>query len=226
MAPKWFFDNVARYDNYPRSGPRVFAGEYAAQSSGRGGLPENRNNWECAMSEAAFITGLERNADVVVMSSYAPLFGHVDGWQWTPNLIWFDGLRSFGTPNYYVQKLFAVNRGTHILPVLLDGSAKNGQQNLYASGSVDNRTGEVVLKVVNPTASSRDVRINFSGAKEVNRVGKIFVLANSDLKAENSLDEPTKLAPVEQSLSVPSSEFVVTLAAQSLTVLRIGVTAQ
>ncbi len=79
-------------------------------SASRG--PDNRNNWECALSEAAFITGLERNADVVLMSSYAPLFGHVEAWQWTPNMIWFDNLRSYGTPNYYVQKMFSVNRGT------------------------------------------------------------------------------------------------------------------
>ena len=111
MAPKWFRDNAGRYDNYPRTGPKVFAGEYAAQSVGIAS-PDNRNNWECALSEAAFMTGLERNADVVTMSSYAPLFGHVDAWQWTPNLIWFDNLRSYGTPNYYVQKMFSVNRGT------------------------------------------------------------------------------------------------------------------
>lgn len=71
----------------------------------------NRNNWECALAEAAFMTGLERNADVVVMSSYAPLFGHEEGWQWRPNLIWADNLRSYGTPNYYVQQLFSRNRG-------------------------------------------------------------------------------------------------------------------
>ena len=119
--PAWFPANANRYDNYPRTGPKVFAGEYAAQSVGIVS-PDNRNNWECALSEAAFMTGLERNADVVVMASYAPLFAHVDAWQWTPNLIWFDNLRSYATPNYYVQKLFSANKGTTILPVLLDGS--------------------------------------------------------------------------------------------------------
>src|SRR5690606_2312106 len=100
--PQWFFDNAARYDSYDRSGPKVFAGEYAAQSVAIAS-PENKNNWECALSEAAFMTGLERNADIVYLSSYAPLLAHVDGWQWTPDLIWFDNLKSFGTPNYYVQ---------------------------------------------------------------------------------------------------------------------------
>ena len=105
MAPSGFAENSGRYDSYPRTGPKVFAGEYAAQSVGIAS-PDNKNNWECALSEAAFITGLERNAEIVQMSSYAPLFGHVEAWQWTPNMIWFDNLRSYGTPNYYVQKMF------------------------------------------------------------------------------------------------------------------------
>ncbi|HEY7784656.1 MAG TPA: alpha-L-arabinofuranosidase C-terminal domain-containing protein, partial [Pyrinomonadaceae bacterium] len=183
MAPKWFRENSGRYDNYPRTGPKVFAGEYAAQSVGIAS-PDNRNNWECALSEAAFVTGLDRNADVVQLSSYAPLFGHVDAWQWTPNMIWFDNLRSYGTPNYYVQKLFSVNRGTRILPVQLNGSPKNGQNDLYTSASIDERTGEVILKVVNTAATARAVSINLAGAKNVGGTGKAFVLESADLKAE------------------------------------------
>ena len=222
MAPKWFRDNAGRYDNYPRTGPKVFAGEYAAQSVGIAS-PDNRNNWECALSEAAFVTGLDRNADVVQMSSYAPLFGHLEAWQWTPNMIWFDNLRSYGTPNYYVQKLFSVNRGTRILPVLQNGSAKNGQGELFTSASLDEPAGEVILKVVNTAPSSKEVRINLAGAKTVGKVGKAFVLESSDLKAENSLDSPTKVAPIERQLAVPSGEFVYTLAPQSLTVMRVPV---
>jgi len=220
MAPSWFLANSDRYDNYPRTGPKVFAGEYAAQSVGIAS-PNNRNNWECALAEAAFVTGLERNADVVRMASYAPLFAHVDAWQWTPDLIWFDNLRSYGTPNYYVQKLFSTNKGTRILPVLLDGSPKNGQQSLYASASLDKPAGEVVLKVVNAAASPKEVRINLAGAKTVNRLGKAYVLTSADLKSENSLDRPIKVSPVERQLTA-AREFSYTLAPNSLTVLRIG----
>jgi alpha-L-arabinofuranosidase len=110
---------VNRFDSYDRNGPKVFFGEYAAQSDKIVSV-ENKNNWDCALSEAAFMTGMERNADVVRMASYAPLFGHVDGWQWTPNLIWADNLRSYGTPNYHVQALFAQNRGDVVLPVKLE----------------------------------------------------------------------------------------------------------
>ena len=217
--PQWFRDNVGRYDDYPRDGPKVFAGEYAAQSVAIAS-PDNRNNWECALSEAAFVTGLERNADLVRLSSYAPLFGHVDAWQWTPNLIWFDNLRSYGTPDYYVQKLFSANRGTRLLPVLLDGSPQNGRDGLYASASLDERAGEVILKVVNTSPAQREVSINLAGARGV-KGGSALVLSSPDLKAENSLDEPTRISPVERPLAAPGAEFTYALAPNSLTVLRV-----
>ena len=87
-SPEWFRSNASRYDKYDSKGPKVFAGEYAAHAE------NDRNSWEAALSEAAFITGLERNADVVYQASYAPLFAHVEGWQWRPDLIWFDNLSS------------------------------------------------------------------------------------------------------------------------------------
>jgi len=145
----------------------------------------------------------------------------VDAWQWTPNLIWFDNLRSYGTPNYYVQKLFSVNRGTRILPVQLNGSAKNGQQNLFTSAALDEKSGEVILKLVNTEALPKDVSVNLAGVARPGQTGKAIVLANADLKSENSLDEPAKLAPVEQALSISSGNFNYTLAPYSLTVLRI-----
>ena len=87
----------------------------------------------------------ERNADLVVMASYAPLLGHIDAWQWTPNLIWFDGLRSYGTPNYYVQKQFSANKGTRVLPVLLNNAPENGQDELYASATFDAKTNDIIV---------------------------------------------------------------------------------
>jgi alpha-L-arabinofuranosidase len=119
--PVWFLANTHRYDNYDRNGPKVFMGEYAAQSVAIVS-PKNRNDLECALAEAAYLTGLERNADVVRLASYAPLFANVDAWQWTPNLIWCDNLRVYGTPNYYVQQLFSRNRGDVVLPVDLAGA--------------------------------------------------------------------------------------------------------
>jgi alpha-L-arabinofuranosidase len=116
--PDWFLRSAKRFDNYDRSGPKIFMGEYAVQSVDICS-PDNQNNVRCALAEAAFMTGLERNSDVVAMSSYAPLFGHEQAWQWRPNLIWFDSLKSYATPNYYVQQLFSQNRGDVVLPVAI-----------------------------------------------------------------------------------------------------------
>jgi len=109
--PQWFLENVDRYDRYDRKGPKVFAGEYAAHDRNRA------NNLRSAIAEAAFITGLWRNADVVTMAAYAPLFAKVGHVQWRPDLIWFDNTRSYGSPSYHVQALFGRNLPDTILPV-------------------------------------------------------------------------------------------------------------
>ena len=216
--PEWFRQNVGRYDNYPRNGSKIFAGEYAAQSVGIAS-PDNKNNWDCAISEAAFMTGLERNADVVGMASYAPLFAHVDAWQWTPNLIWFDNLSSYGTVNYYVQQLFSQNKGTTMLPVQLPGGAKNGTNNLFASAVADG--ADVVVKLVNYSGSPRAVKLSLAGAKNLGKIGKALTMASADLNAQNSLQEPKKLTPQVSTFPVSGSVVNYTLAPNSLTVLRV-----
>ncbi|MGY2132883.1 alpha-L-arabinofuranosidase C-terminal domain-containing protein [Hymenobacter sp. HD11105] len=218
--PEWFRENVGRYDNYPRTGPKIFAGEYAAQSVAIGS-PDNKNSWDCAISEAAFMTGLERNADVVTMASYAPLLAHVDAWQWTPDMIWFDNLKAYGTPNYYVQKMFSTNPGTTMLPVQMGNNAKNGQDNLFASAVADDKAGEVIVKMVNYSAEPRTVTLNLAGAKKMGKTGKAIVLASNDLKAVNSIDQPMNIAPKEEKFAVKSSTISYTLAPNSFTVLRV-----
>ncbi len=221
--PKWFLDNANRYNDYPRTRPKVFAGEYAAHVSVKGRL-DRPNNWEAALAEAAFLTGLDRNADVVTMASYAPLFAHVDAWQWSPNLIWFDNLRSFGTPSYYVQKLFSQNTGTEILPITINNSVLNGQQQIYASALRNMKTREVILKLVNTSPSSMVTKVNLAGMGRITKTAQSFVLASDDLTIENNLDAPKRLAPVEAKVSIKAAEFDYTLPGQSLTVLRIAYT--
>ncbi|MFO1502176.1 MAG: alpha-L-arabinofuranosidase C-terminal domain-containing protein, partial [Verrucomicrobiota bacterium] len=222
--PDWFLDNSTRYDRYDRHGPKVFMGEYAAQSV-KTVSPDNHNNWECALGEAAYMIGLERNADVVVMSSYAPLFGHVDAWQWTPNLIWFDNLRAYGTPNYYVQQLFARNRGDILLPVRMSGAphAANDQPRLYASATRDIASSEVILKVVNATPNALVARLDLAGARKVKPRGQAFVLTGSRIDLENSLDEPRRVAPRLEAFAASAVPFDYTFEPTSMTVLRMKV---
>jgi alpha-N-arabinofuranosidase len=216
MNPQWFLSNTGRYDHYDRSGPKVFAGEYAAQTSGVA-RPDNHNNWNAAIAEAAYMTGLERNADVVRMASYAPLLAHVDAWQWTPDAIWFDNLHSYGTPNYYVQSVFANNVGTRILPV-----TPQAQDGLYTSASLDDRTHELIVKAINVASTARAVEIDLNGVR-VSGTAKVTTLDSAELKAENSFEQPKNVAPKYSTLEVKSGKIPVLLAPYSVTVYRVPV---
>ena len=218
--PEWFFQNATRYDNYDRNSYKIFAGEFAAQSKFTCS-PDNQNNWKCALSEAAFMTGLERNADVVNLCSYAPLFAHVEGWQWTPDLIWFDNLKSFGTTNYYVQKMFSNNKGTQVLPILKQEKPLTGQNGLYASAAFDQNSNEVILKLVNSGDKAQTANVVLESAKKFASKGKLIVLKNEDLTKINSLDQPTLVSPVEQEFILKGKTVKQELAPYSFTVIRI-----
>ncbi len=195
MPPDWFFKNAGRYDNYDRKGIKVFAGEFAAHGK-ESEESESRNTWYSALAEAAFMTGLERNADVVNMASYAPLLAHVEAWQWRPDLIWFDNLKSIGTPNYYVQKLFSNHRGTHVIQVLSGGQSITGQDSIYASGSLD-RTGNVLyIKIVNIASTSKPVKLNLEGASSLKEASVITLRGNKT--DYNTIKEPEKVVPVSE----------------------------
>jgi alpha-N-arabinofuranosidase len=219
--PEWFFSNTHRYDDYDRNGPKVFMGEYAAQSDKVVSV-KNRNTLECALAEAAYMTGMERNADVVRMASYAPLFANSEAWQWTPDLIWVDSLNICKTPNYYVQQLFSCNRGDEVLPVQLDGieTSDTGVQNLYASATRDNHAGEVVLKIVNPRHEQQSVHIILAGAQNVSSDAAEVVLSGQP-NAENKLDQPNQIYPVKSSIDNAADRFSCNFEPNSLTVLRI-----
>lgn len=218
--PEWFKENAKRYDNYDRSGPKIFAGEYAAQSRAIAS-PDNRNNWNCALSEAAFMTGLERNADVVAMTSYAPLFAHAEAWQWTPDLIWFDNLRSYGTPNYYVQKLFSTNRGTHVVPMLLGNEAITGQGGLFATATIDKGTNELIIKMVNTSDAAAMHAVNVTGVKKFDKKARVTVLQSTDMNAVNSLDQPKAVSPADSEMDVSGKKLNITAAPHSFTVVRV-----
>ncbi|GAB4041019.1 alpha-L-arabinofuranosidase C-terminal domain-containing protein [Spirosoma jeollabukense] len=222
--PEWFLQNASRYDSYPRNGSKVFAGEWAAQSDKTVSV-DNKNNWQCALSEAAFMTGLERNAAVVNMASYAPLFAHADGWQWTPDLIWVDNLRVYGTPNYYVQKLYSLNKGTNVLSLTQADKPLAGQDSLYASAAWDKATNEVILKIANVSDKAQVRTIQLDGVKKLAANGKLTLLKNNVLDAVNSFENATNVSPVEQPIpvDVKKKALSLTLAPRSFSVVRVNV---
>ena len=218
--PDWFYSNTHRYDGYDRNGPKVFMGEYAAQSVAVVST-KNRNNLDCALAEAAYLTGLERNAEVVRMASYAPLFANTEAWQWTPDLIWVDSLRVLRTPSYHVQSLYAQNRGDRVLPAVLGDLKGEEAQRLYATAAFDAAAGEVILKLVNATAAVATVPVDLAGVRQV-RKGSMTIL-QGDLSDENTMDSPDKVAPYTTAFSPAGPRFEVSLPAHSFSVVRLGV---
>ncbi len=218
--PEWFLANANRYDNYPKDGSKIFAGEYAAQSDHTVSI-NNKNNLATAIAEAAFMTGMERNADVVNLSSYAPLFAHVDGWQWTPDLIWVNNLESYGTPNYYVQKLFSINKGTDVVPAYLNGKSISGQDSLYVSAVIDKVSNEIIIKLVNASGTAQRHIINVEGSKKIAEKGSIIILQNDDTNIVNSIEHPGNIIPRELAIDIKGNKINLTCLPYSLSVVKL-----
>ena len=203
----WFLAQGARYDNYDRKGPKVFAGEYACHGRGK-----KWNHYNAALLEAAFMTGLERNADIVHMATYAPLFAHVEGWQWRPDMIWFDNMNSVRTTSYYVQQLYAQNKGTHTLTMTMDKknvTGAEGQNGLFASAVWDNNSQEYIVKVVNTSTTGQSLSLNFNGLSKNDQLtnGKCIKLSSPNPDAENTIENPELILPKENSVSINGNIF-------------------
>ena len=209
--PQWFLDNAGRYDNYDRKGPKVFAGEYAAHGDGE------YNNWEAALSEAAFMTGLERNADVVWQATYAPLFAHVEGWQWKPDLIWFDNLQVARSANWYVQMLYGVYKGTNVLLLTEDGQPVEGKDGLYASAVFDKGAQKRYVKVANVLGNDQQVEITCKGMKNVGTVECVSLTGEKN--AQNLVGKPEAIKPIKATVAASGNKIAITIPARSFVVM-------
>ena len=204
----WFLSHGLRYEGYDRKGPKVCAGEYACHGKGK-----KWNHFETSLYEAAFMTDLERNADVVDMATYAPLFAHVDGWQWRPDMIWYDNTRMFKSVSYYVQQMYACNKGTNVLPLTMNGKSvagQEGQDGLFASAVVDKKKGEIIVKVANTSDKAQDVTLNLNGLKG-SRSATATTLQSDNMDAENTLDNPNLIRPVETTATCESKKNMTVL---------------
>lgn len=221
---------ATKYDDYDRKGPKIFVGEWAAQDVpepwkdiySKGPTP----NMNCAIADAAFLTGLERNSDIVVMSCYAPLLVNVNpgGRQWAVNLIGYDALTSFGSPSYHAQKMFMANIGNRTVPLALTGSPTQSQGDktlpgLFGSATRDSKT--LYLKIVNALPTPQEVSIDLKGAN-VGSTGTLVTLTG-DLKGMNTITEPTKFVPVTTEISGLGASFKRTLPAYSVNVLKLRI---
>ncbi|MFC7343448.1 alpha-L-arabinofuranosidase C-terminal domain-containing protein [Saccharopolyspora griseoalba] len=200
--PAWFLANNHRYDGYDRNGPQVFLGEYASED----------NKFRNSLAEAAYMTGLERNADVVKLASYAPLLSNVDYVQWSPDMIWFDNARSWGSTSYATQKLFMNNVGDRVVP-----STATEDETLRQVVTRDEATGELIVKVVN--AGSAPARTHLDVGTEVDPVARVTTL-RGDPEAENTATQ-RPIRPVESTFEGAAAEFDHTFPAHSITFMRL-----
>ncbi len=172
--PSWFLSNTERYDSYDREGPHVFLGEYASRG----------NAWSNALSEAAYMTGIERNADLVELASYAPMFANEDYVQWSPDMMWFDNDESWGSTSYYTQQMFMTNTGDQVVP-----STHDGPEETPADIS-----GGVFLSTWNTQAAYDDVVVTDNESGEV-----LF---------SDSFDDSSGWDPQSGSWAVADGEYV------------------
>lgn len=214
----WFLSQGARYDNYDREGPKVFAGEYACHGKGK-----KWNHFHAALLEAAFMTGLERNADIVHMATYAPLFAHVEGWQWRPDMIWYDNLNSVRTVSYHVQQLYATHKGTNILPLTMDKvpvTGAEGQNGLFASAVYDKDAEEYIIKVVNTSDKVQPLTLKFDGLKKKETLsgGRCIKLTSAEPDKDNTLENPSAIVPRESALLVSGQSLNAELEANTFAI--------
>jgi alpha-L-arabinofuranosidase len=207
-SPQWFWDNLRRYDAYDRTKSQVYLGEWAAHDNKR------RTTLRAALAEAAFLTSLERNGDIVRMASYAPLLAKRGHTHWEPNLIYFTNTEIFRTIGYHVQQLFSVNNGDTYLATTVSPSAAPGR---FAASSVhDSKTGDLILKFVNGDDTARSLHIELAGAKNLPATAMKTVLAGSDA----SMTDAQSVRPQSSSMPIASA-FDYEAPANSLTVIRV-----
>ncbi len=207
-----FFNDVHHYDKIDRNGPKIFVGEWAT----REGSPTT--NMGAALGDAAWMTGMERNSDLIVMASYAPLFVNVNpgGMQWESDLIGYDAMRSYGAPSFYAQSMFAEYLGTEVPASSLSGAGDR----FFYSVTRDAAKGAVYLKLVNASSTPQTLEIDMSGAS-VSKSGALISLAGTNLAETNTIDAPMRIAPVKTQIKSTGSKFSHTVPGYTIQVMEL-----
>lgn len=214
------YRNAFQYDRYDRNGPKIFCGEWAT----REGSPTT--NMNAALGDAAWMSCMERNSDICIMSCYAPLFVNVEpgAMQWASDLIGYDVLNSYGSPSYWAQVMFSKYLGNRIVPVEATDIPKqtldrNDEANaVFYTATTDTKDGKTYLKLVNAVGNNQKLNIKLDGAKKVKSKAKKIELKSARPEDTNSIDKPRNIVPQESTQKV-GKQFPITLAPYSITVL-------
>jgi alpha-N-arabinofuranosidase len=214
MAAERSFSDANHYDKMDRNGPKIFVGEWATREG------DPTPNLEAALGDAAWMTGMERNSDIVIMASYAPLFVNVNpgGMQWATDLIGYNALSSYGSPSYWAQVLFGSYLGTEAVASTLT----NGGPRVYASVTRDEKLHKLFVKVVNASSEAQSLSIALSGVVKVGPEAKLITLSGKTPNATNSITNPKAIVPVERKIQVPGPKFVQRFAPYSINVLEMS----
>ncbi len=229
---QWYKNSMNRYSDrkfYTKDGPRVFAGEWACHDKGK-----KYNHAGASIYEAAFMTNIERNADLVHMATYAPLFSHVEGWQWRPDLIWYDNLSTARTASYYVQQLYSLNPGTNVLPTTISiaggqpaaNPVPEGEDGLFASAVIDQKKGEIIVKVINTLGNALSAQINITGLSKkqlaaLPATAEVTSLNCADYDAENQPGRPEVISPVTTTVPLTAGSILATIPAKTFALYKV-----
>jgi alpha-N-arabinofuranosidase len=213
MAAEQSFADAHHYDKHTREGPKIFVGEWATREG------DPTPNLEAALGDAAWMTGMERNSDLIIMSSYAPLFVNVNpgGMQWATDLIGYDALTSYGSPSYWAQVMFGANLGTEVVQTTLAGAASR----VYTSVTRDEAHRKLFIKVVNATSDAQPIAIDLEGAGKVEPHAKLTTLSGKTPNASNSITNPRAVVPVAQEIAIAGSKFTQRFAPYSINVIEL-----
>ncbi len=214
MSAEKSFSNASYYDKYDRTGPKIFVGEWATREG------EPTPNLEAALGDAAWMTGMERNADLIIMASYAPLLVNVnpDGMQWATDLIGYNALSSYGSPSYWAQVLFGANLGTEAVAAKL----ANANPRVYASATRDEKQRKLFVKVVNASSEEAVLNIALNGVANVGRDATLITLSGKTPNATNSITHPDAVIPVERRIEIAGPKFKQSFAPYSINVLELS----
>jgi alpha-L-arabinofuranosidase len=214
MPAEQSFREAHHYDNADRNGPKIFVGEWATREG------DPTPNLEAALADAAWLTGLERNSDLIVMASYAPLFVNVNpgGEQWATDLIGYNALTSYGSPSYWTQQIFSTHLGTEIVPATLDGVGPR----VFASATRDDVKREIFVKVVNATSAPQPIAISLSGVGKIAPQATLTTMGGKTPNATNSITHPDAVKPATRKVGVAGPKFTQTFAAYSVNVLELN----
>lgn len=234
------WENASQYDKYDRRGPKIFVGEWAT----REGAPTT--NLNAALGDAAWMTGMERNSDIIIMSCYAPLFVNVNvatatapkAWQWDSDLIGYNALTSYGSPSYYVQKLFGNYLGNKIVPVIAENIPTQPRPltrrdstegvttpplvpTVFYSATKDAKTGMIYLKLVNTLGKQQPVEINLKGITKVSPDATLIVVKGEKPEDTNTITDPEKIIPGSSKINGVAPVFTRILEPYSISILQL-----